>query len=116
MGARSTSKCFLNWMKRLHRPFLLVGLVAITLFVMVPQTGLVDDNDESGPDVLTVATVRNHASDFSSTSRKNQRLDIHNTVVLALVAPQPSHLGTDKSDFVFHDGRAILQSFCSLRC
>jgi hypothetical protein len=116
MGARSTSKCFLNWMKRLHRPFLLVGLVAITLFVMVPQMGFVDD-DDCGPDVLTTATVRNHTSAFSSSTRKNQRLqDIHNTVVLALVAAQPRHPGTDKSDFVFHDGRAILQSFCSLRC
>ncbi len=113
----STPKGFLNWMKRLHRPFLLVGLMAITLFVMVPQTSLVDDDDDGGLDVLTIATVRNHTSDLSSSTRKNQRLqNIHNTVALALVANRPRHLRTDKIDLVFRDGRPILQSFCALRC
>jgi len=115
LGAMSTPKGFLNSMKQLHRPFLLVGFVAITLFVMVPQMGFVAD-DDGGPDVPIIATVRNHTSAFSSSTRKNQRLQhIHNTVALALVATQPRHLETDTIDLVLRDGRPT-QSFCALRC
>jgi hypothetical protein len=104
-------------MKRFHRPFLLVGLVALSLFVMVLQMSLVDADDDGGPDLPAIAICTTPITHQSSSTRKDERpQNSHNTVALASDAIQFRHLGTDKSDPVFQDGRSILQSFCSLRC
>ncbi len=116
MGARSISDGFLDWMKRLHRPFPLLVLVPV-LFVMIPQMALVDSDEDGILDLPVITICTTHIADPSSSTRKDSRTQkSHNTVVPAVVATQPQHLEADSSDFVFHHGRAILQAACLLRC
>lgn len=104
-------------MTRFQRPFLLVGLVALSLFVMVPQMSLVDDDDDGGPDLAAIAVVKRPISGPSNCARKDEWPQIsHNTVALASDAIQFRPLGADRSDPILPDSRSILQSFCLLRC
>jgi|SRR5271166_4777094 len=117
MGAMSTTRYFLDWIKQLRYSVLFLGLLAVALFVMVPQMASVDSDDDGIPDLPAIAIGASPIAHPSSSARKNSRLQkTPDSVVLALVVTGPHHLEANKSDFVSHDGRSILQSFCLRRC
>lgn len=117
MGATPTTRYFFDRIKRFRRPFLLLAIVTVALFVMVPQMALVDTDNDGITDLSAIAIGATHIAGPSGSKRKDDRpQNSHTTVALALVATQLHHLEADESDCVSHNGRSILQSFCSLRC
>jgi len=117
MGLMSKARFLLDRMKRFHRPFLRLVLVAVALFVIVPQMASVDSDGDGVPDLPAIASgVTPIAVRSSSTRKDSGPQEIHSTPAPALVATQPRHPEADKSDCAAHDGRSTLQSSCTLRC
>ena len=118
MAVTSTTRYLLNWIKRLRRPFLLLVLVTIALFVMVPQTVLVDSDDDGIPDVPAIAVGATPIVDRSSSTGKDERpQNSQNAGTFASGAIEFYHLAIDRSNRVFHDEtNSLLASLCLLRC
>ena len=117
MGLTPKMKFLLDWMKRVRLPFLRLVLVAVAMFVIVPQMASVDSDDDGIPDLPAIAIGANPIVVPSGSARKDSGPQkVHNRVVLALIATQPHHPEADKSACVRHDGRSTLRSSCTLRC
>jgi len=116
MEARSTPRHLLDWMRRLHRPFLILVLVPIALFVMAPQMALVDSDDDGITDLSAIAIGASIAYPSSSTCKDQRPYNSHETVILPSDATQSRCLGTAKSEALFPDGHSVRTSLCLLRC
>lgn len=54
--------------------FLLVEIIALTLFVVGPQAGSLDDDGDGNPDVPVVVSSSRGVEDFARAPRCNERL------------------------------------------
>ena len=96
---------------------LLVGLVALALFVVGPQAGSFDDDGDGSPDIPVVVSGVTLVGDVSRTTSVSQRKQIvHEAVPAPTIAMLTRQSGIGKSDFTAPDGRSVLRSCCMLRC
>jgi len=117
MGLTPKTKFLLDWVKRSRLTFLRLVLVAVAMFVIVPQMASVDSDDDGIPDLPAIAIGANSIVVPSRFTRKDSGArEIRNRAGLALIATQPHQLEADRSDCTVHDGRSTLQSSCTLRC
>ena len=98
-----------------HHPLLLLGVVAVALFVVGPQWGSIDDDNDGNPDIAVLVSAPRRA-DVSRSRGKNETLQNLCRRVPADVEVDPNHLTFGKSDFLSHDERTAPHSFCVLRC
>jgi len=112
-----TPRDFHNPLPLLPRSLLLVGIVALTLFVVGPQAGSLDDDGDGSPDIPIVVSDATLAADASQTADVDQRSQnvrgVHKTIQNGI---QPRHIGICKSNFASLHGRSVLRSSCLLRC
>lgn len=96
------------------RAILLIGLAALTLFVVGPLAGSVDDDGDGSPDIPVVVSVL--IPDFSADAGVDQLDDIqHETTSGDQRSSTPSTAIID-SESLSVDSGSILHSSCSLRC
>lgn len=117
MARTSTESYFLDWIRRFRRPFLLLVLVILGLFVVVPQIALVDSDDDGITDLLAIAIGAGPlAHPLSSKRSVAPRLNSHSAGAAAPDTIQHRTLGTGRADPVVHYGYPVLALLCLLRC
>lgn len=101
----------------LARAIVLVGVVALALFVIGPQAGSVDDDGDGNPDIPVVVSGCALAADLSSATRANQRSrNIHDVRLSRSLGISPRSVEVAKPEFSSPADRSVLRSSCSLRC
>lgn len=97
------------------RTILLIGVAALTLFVVGPLAGSIDDDGDGSPDLPVVVSVL--ASDFSPGANLDQRLaNTHQEATAGqLSLPVPSRTVVHFQVSLVASN-SVLHSCCSLRC
>jgi hypothetical protein len=99
------------------RPFLLAALLAMSVFVLGPEIGSIDDDGDCGSGVPAVIVATRPAGDLSRSTRANRQPEnIRNAATLIDVTNNSQSFGTDESELALRSGRSALRSFCLLRC
>jgi hypothetical protein len=112
-----TLRNFHNPIPLLLRSLLFVGLMALTLFVVGPQAGSVDDDGDGNPDIPVVVSSPSVVGEVSFAKRVIQRSPNISAVVASVcIGILTPCSGAAKSDFVSLDGRSVLHASCPLRC
>lgn len=110
----STSCYWLNLVWSYPRLVLLSVLMAITLFVVGPQMGSIDDDQDGSPDIAVVVSSPK-ASDVCRNFHGGQDgIDDGKAVADKLVRTAPFWVSPSSS--APRNGRAVLQAVCVLRC
>ncbi len=114
---RLTLRNFHNPIRLLLRSLLFVGLVALTLFVVGPQAGSVDDDGDGNPDIPVVVSSPSFVDEGAFATRASQRSANISAVITPLCIGVPTAcIGTAKPDFVSPDELSLLHASPPLRC
>ena len=103
------------WKSR--RYLLVLELLFVSFFVLGPQMGSFDTDQDGCPETAVVVASSSPTVKVPSSTRKNLALQkIRNAIGLAVIAIQQYHFKINEPDFASQAGRTALQSFCLLRC
>jgi hypothetical protein len=101
----------------LNRTIVLVGAMALALFVIGPQGGSVDDDGDGNPDIPVVVSGCALAYDLSPVTCVNQRLrNIHGVTLSRSLGIPSRSVEVAKPEFSSATDRPVLRSSCCLRC
>lgn len=100
---------------------LIAGLLALTLFVLGPLAGSLDDDGDGIPDIPVVVYGPSLLDYVARTAGVSQRIrPIHDGVLSTIIAIHTRNIGIAGSNCVFDaialDGRSLLRCSCMLRC
>jgi hypothetical protein len=96
---------------------LIVGLVALALFVVGPLAGSIDDDGDGSPDIPVVVIEPGTVNASSPLMGLRQRSgSVDDVVVPAFSETHTRNIEIGKPDSPCGDSRMVLQSSCRLRC
>jgi hypothetical protein len=98
-------------MDAIRKMMIFLGLAAVLL--CVPLAAVAEDDDVQIFPAVNSATSLTAASPRAPGTARAQLAD---TVIAAPRAARLSYVSEHASNFVLHDGRSHLRSFCLLRC
>ena len=117
VGVTHTRRNFYIPIPLLARSILLVGTVALALFVVGPQAGSLDDDGDGSPDIPVVVSEPVIVAALSPAARVDQRSRNIQDVKLSTSHGVPTgYIEIAKCGFSSFGDASVSRSCCPLRC